>query len=472
MAQFFYDAQIRRFLLQFARMFSNFEVEGGLDDTGIPVIIRVPVRYGDASRQAQVILQENSRNNIPCAPQMTFYVDSLKYDRPRMQEPYHVDRRSVRQREWDESSQSYETTQGNAFNIERPMPVPFALGLKLDIWTTNTNMKLQLLEQILTLFNPSLEIQSTDNYLDWTSLSVVELSDVNWSSRSVPNNDNSIDIATLTFNIPIWISPPARVKKEGVIHKIIASIYDESGAYVDSISEDNILLGTRAKITPHGYQVLLLGNELHILPQNEPGDDGNINTFPDPADNDLSWRGVIDDYGVLNDGITQMRLEPEIEGEPDIIGTISYHPLDAGILLFTVDTDTLPSNTLSPIDAVIDPFASGPLSTTPGTRYLLVKSIDGSDLTSDLSMNVDETYYTGDETIMGLPSLWGGLIAYENDIIEYNGTNWNVVFDASEATSVEYVTNLTTSIQFKFHNGEWLRSYEGIYSGGRWAIVL
>ena len=43
-------------------------------------------------------------------------------------------------------------------------------------------MKLQILEQILVLFNPSLEVQTTDNYIDWTSLTHVMLESVNWSS--------------------------------------------------------------------------------------------------------------------------------------------------------------------------------------------------------------------------------------------------------------------------------------------------
>ena len=455
MANFYYDQQIRRYLYQFARMFSNFEVEGGIDDNGLVTYIRVPVRYGDASRQAQTILQENSANNIPCAPTMSFYIDSLKYDRPRIQEPNYVDRKQVKQREWDEGSQTYETVQGNAFSVERPMPVPYKLGLKLDIWTSSTNMKLQLLEQILTLFNPSLEIQSTDNYLDWTSLSVVDLDDVNWSSRSVPNNDDAIDIATLKFNVPIWISPPARVSKDGIIHKVIASIYDDAGNFVDAIDGDNILLGTRVKITPHGYQILLLGNELRILDNTAPMDDRDILTIPDPAASDLSWRAVIDEYGKLNDGISQIRLESEIEGVNDVIGTVAYHPSEPDILLFTVDVDTLPSNTLNPVDAVIDPLGSGPgaglIAAVDGQRYLLTDA-------------------TGDDPALAVA--WGGLVANRNDIVEYDGADWTVAFDASASTTIEYVTNITTNIQFKYTDGEWLRSYEGIYNGGSWGVVL
>lgn len=453
-SQYFYDQQIRRFLYQFARMFSHYEVEGGIDDNGNVTLIRVPVRYGDASRHAQTILADNSANSLPAAPMMSFYIDSLKYDRARMQEPFHINTKQVKQREWDEGSQTFETTQGNAFNVERPMPVPYTLGLKLDAWTSNTSQKLQLMEQILTLFNPSLEIQSTDNYLDWTSLSVVDLDDVNWSSRQVPNNDDSIDIATLKFSLPIWIAPPARVTKDGVIHKIIASIYDDAGQYVDAIEGDDILLGTRLKVTPHGYQILLLGNELRILDSNVPADDDNIESIPNP-ESDISWHAVLDEYGKLNNGISQIRLESDTAD--DVIGTVAFHPTDASILLFTVDTDTLPGDTITPaVDAVIDPLESGPGEGLPiaveGQRYLLVEGLGATDIQ--------------------FPSAWGEVVANRNDIIQYVSGVWTVAFDASEATEVEYVTNATTLVQFKFADGEWVRSYEGIYNGGDWGVVI
>jgi len=212
MQNFFYDEQIRRFLLQFTRMVSGFQVQYGRDGEQA-ALLRVPVRYGDSTRNVQTILQENSASSLPSTPLMTFYISSLDYDRPRMQEPYHVNSVSIRQRTYDSATDTYETTQGNAFTIERLMPVPYRLGITLDIWTSNTNQKLQLLEQILTLFNPSLEIQSTDNYLDWTSLSVVELDSCTWTSRTIPQGtENPIDIASLKFGLPIWISSPVKVK--------------------------------------------------------------------------------------------------------------------------------------------------------------------------------------------------------------------------------------------------------------------
>jgi len=162
----------------------------------------------------QLLLQKITKNKLPNVPMMTFHVTELNMLVSVFKSHIMLIKKSFKQRNWDENSQSYETTQGNAFTVERLMPVPYNMSIQLDIWTSNTTMKLQLLEQLLALFNPSMEIQSTDNYIDWTSLSVVELGDVNWSSRSIPvGTDDNIDIATLTFELPIWISPPAKVKK-------------------------------------------------------------------------------------------------------------------------------------------------------------------------------------------------------------------------------------------------------------------
>ena len=77
---------------------------------------------------------------------------------------------------------------------------------------------------------------------------------------------------------------------------------------------------------------------------------------------------------------------------------------------------------------------------------------------------------------MPYPDVWGSLVAHENDIVEFDGTNWNVVFDANSHPTLEYVTNAFngTDVQFKWKadTKEWIRSYEGIYPGGRWDLVL
>ena len=463
MAQFFYDEQIRRFLLQFARIFSNFSVEYGRDEEGENhTLVRVPVKYGDWSRQAQTVLNNNSASTMPSTPMMTFYITGLDYDRPRMQEPNFVSTIAVRQRTYDSATDSYETTQGNAFTIDRLMPVPYKLTMTLDIWTSNTNQKFQLLEQILVLFNPALEIQSTDNYIDWTSLSIVELESVQWSSRTVPvGTEDPIDIATLTFALPIWISSPAKVKKLGVVERIIMNVFDAQGDASNAVLDNDLLLGTRQVITPFDYQALIIGNRIQALRQQQVIDEPNSSLNPpDSPQSNLLWSNIINMYGVLRPGISLIQLEQANGSE--VIGTITLDPTDDRFLLFTVDEDTVPQNTLDPVTAVIDPLLSGPGSglvpSATGQRYLLT--------------NATGTYSQGNAVI------WQGndgqpLVAQSNDIIEYDGAKWVVSFEStSSPDNLQYVTNITTGIQYEWTGATWIKSYQGLYPGGTWRLVL
>ena len=454
--QFFYDAQIRRFLIQFARIFSNFSVEYGGTNPDTQALVRVPVRYGDATRQAQTIIQENSASNMPSTPLITFYITALEYARDRLQEPYHVSKVQVRQRTYDTSTDTYETTQGNAFTVERLMPVPYTLTLNADFWTSNTNQKFQLVEQIATLFNPSLEIQSTDNYLDWTSLSVVELERVNWSSRTIPmNTENPIDIFTMTFRLPIFISSPAKVKKLGVVQKIIMSMYDANGDANEAITNNDLLLGTRQKFTPYNYQTLLIGNKVQALKYSQTVPVPNDNTVPpqSPPSNEF-WQAVVGMYGVLRPGISQIRFDNQWGDDTQVIGTVSYDPTDDRFLLISIDEDTLPQNTLDPVDAVINPLTAGPGEGLPaaavGQRYLILDDMGGD------------------------TQAWGAFAgAKANDIIQYDGEYWFVAFEAAaQTTNVEFVTNITTGLQYRWTGTEWVKAYEGLYPAGEWSLVL
>ena len=424
------------------------------DGVNAAALIRVPVRYGDATRNAQTIIQENSRNSLPSTPLMTFYITGLDYEQSRMQDPYFVSRINVRQQTYDPSTETYETTQGNAFTIERLMPVPFKLTINLDIWTSNTNQKLQVLEQILTLFNPSLEIQSTDNYIDWTSLSVMYLDRTAWTSRTIPiGTDNPIDVATLTFSMPIWISSPAKIKKLGVVERVIASMYDAQGDLNNAIDNEDLLMGTRQVITPFNWATVLIGNKLQCLEQKylaqEPSNDST--TAPEIVpDSNLLWPAVIDLYGSLRPGISQIRLIQSDETE--IVGTVALDPNDDRFLLFDVDIDTTPQNTL----------ASGPRpqdSVLEGVRYLLTEDTGSADNPAPA------------EDWVGANGR--GLIARANDIVEYSNNYWRVVFRAAtEINNTQYVTNITTGIQYRWTGEAWVKSYQGVYPGGTWRIVL
>jgi len=460
----FYEGQVRKFLTQFIRILSNFSVETGKGSDGSVQLRAVPVVYGDPTRQVANIIRNNSENALQYAPRIAAYVRELNYDRERMQNPYHIEKQHLRERGIDADG-NYTNEMGAGYTVEKVMPSPFRLEVSADIWTTNTDQKLQIMEQILYLFNPDFEIQKTDNYIDWTSLSYVELTGTTFSSRTIPvGADSEIDVATLTFSMPIWLSPPVKVKKLGVVQKIIMSIYDDDGGIAKGLIDGE--LTTRSYITPNNFGLLVTGNQLRLLGStgtnvksggdgfqtgaNEPNNYDPFETFG-PA---VNWKVLLDQYGKVTNGTSQIRLTQPNGNE--IVGTIATSTLDDTILLYTIDGDTIPSNTLTAVKKIINPATFDPGTPVNGDRYLIINDV-------------------GDSTASFQSQTWGTLIANVGDIIEYNSSQskWLKVFDASNPDStLHYVTNLNTGIQYRFNGTEWVKSYEGVYTQGNWSIVL
>ena len=460
----FYEGQVRKFLTQFIRILSNFSVETGKGADGSVQLRAVPVVYGDPTRQVANIIRNNSENALQYAPRIAAYVRELNYDRERMQNPYHIEKQHLRERGIDADG-NYTNEMGAGYTVEKVMPSPFRLEVSADIWTTNTDQKLQIMEQILYLFNPDFEIQKTDNYIDWTSLSYVELTNVSFSNRTIPvGADSEIDIATLTFSMPIWLSPPVKVKKLGVVQKIIMSIYDDDGGIAKGLIDGELI--SKSYITPNNFGLLVTGNQLRLLGSTgtnvKSGGDGfytggNAPSSLDPFDTfgpAVNWKILLDQYGKVTNGTSQIRLTQPNGNE--IIGTVATTTLDDTILLYTIDGDTIPSNSLTAVKKIINPATFDPGTPANGDRYLVINDV-------------------GDSTASFQSATWGTLVASVGDIIEYNSTTskWNIAFDASNPDSTQhYVTNLNTGIQYRFNGTEWVKSYEGVYTQGNWSIVL
>ena len=460
----FYEGQVRKFLTQFIRILSNFSVETGKAKDGQINLRAVPVVYGDPTRQVANIIRNNSENALNYAPKIAAYVRELNYDRERMQNPYHIEKQHLRERDVD-SDGNYTNQLGAGYTVEKVMPSPFRLEVTADIFSSNTDQKLQIMEQILYLFNPDFEIQKSDNYIDWTSLSYVELTGVTFSSRTIPvGADSEIDVASLTFSMPIWLSPPVKVKKLGVVQKIIMSIYDDDGGIAKGLIDGE--LTSRSYITPNNFGLLVTGNQLRLLGStgtnvksggdgfqtgaNEPNNFDPFETFG-PA---VNWKVLLDQYGKVTNGTSQIRLTQPNGNE--IVGTIATTTLDDTILMYNIDTDTIPDNTLTAVKKIINPLTFAPGTPGNGDRYLIIDEI-------------------GDSTATVQSSTWGNLIASVGDIIEYSTaeSRWRKVFDASDPDSTQhYVTNLNTGIQYRFNGTEWVKSYEGVYTQGNWSIVI
>jgi hypothetical protein len=446
------------------RIFSGFKVAEGVRN-GTTHYNKVPVRYADMQRMVAHILTKGSENMVNSTPFMACNVTSLLVARDRTQDPMNISKVQVAERQYDASTGSYgsEDFPGNLYTTDRYMPVPYNLTMNLDIWSGNTDQKLQLLEQILILFNPSIQLQQGNNPLDWTNLYEVELTDIQWSNRSVPAGvDETIDVATLTFILPIWLSPPAKVKRQKIINTIITNIYD-TGSVGDleynpdmydffRTLESDFELHT---ISPNNYEVELIGTEAKLYKDNGSAE-ANWNDLLEvlsPQGSGTANANIsIDDIPLTSASTLQLNITNNVDNENTLItGVVSRNVLDSSKLVFNLDVDTLPSTTLTDVTRIVDASKNYPGDGTldavaTGQRYLLTTEIHGNQ--------------------------WG-VTANTNDIIEYNGTGWVVSFNASTSVnqeSIHYVKNLYTNKQYKWENVQWTSTYEGKYNPGFWRL--
>lgn len=423
---FFYDGQIRRYLTQFMRIFIGFKYKAGDGEERL-----VPVMYGDLTRQVASIIKDNSENKMSTVPRIACYITGLELDTTRLADSTFVSKVQIRERTYEDvmGQRVYGNEQGAGYTVERLMPTPFKLRVKADIWTSNTDQKLQLLEQILVLFNPSLEVQTTDNFIDWTSLSVIYLSSSAFSSRTIPQGTESdIDIASLEFEMPIYITPPAKVKKLGIVRAVVNNMFTNTGdaAQINDLIYNDPDLAESVEYKRYGIVMLKADNGvdgdyyISIVDAGQAVLDAGLDLPPEKIGKKLDWNLVLDAYGNYKAGVSTIIFKRPGGGE--IVGTIAVSPVDPTLLVASIDLDSVPGNSelsqqtqldgtvytsvrttasKGTIDAIINPYNFNPMSTygsksnyPTGLRYLMLDDVNAflaPQTSANISTNIIDT---------------------------------------------------------------------------------
>lgn len=445
---FIYSAQLVRFLEQIVRAFSGFSYQTGTVAGQPPQTVLVPCRIASSNRMVANLLSNLSENTLLSVPLITVYQTGLRGRREDLQNPIYVDTRQAFERNIRPDG-SYGPDRGNAYTVDRLMPLPFSMDVQVDIWTSNLQQKYMLIEQILPAIYPQFEIQNSSNALDWTAVTLCMVDDdFTFSSRTIPVGTNDeIDVMTIQLKLPIWLSAPAKVKRISRIEQVVANVSQgELDPAIDALTIEAPL--GQIIVTPKDACIAVNGATITLLTAKY----GTLTTNGDLP----SWSNLIDRYGTLLP--TQSKIKLFIDGSIAggfVTGVLQYGA-ESNQLLWTVDAVTLPVNTLSPIDGVVDPLRSFPGDgLTPaidGQRYLLINDIG----------------------TMASTVAWGTLAAYTNDIIEYAaGANaWIVSFAAATATPGQYVLNQFTGRQLRWTGSMWTMSIDGSYGPGYWRLGL
>jgi hypothetical protein len=248
-----YEGQLRSYLLQFCNIFSGLKVQTGKGECDEPEFITVPVVIGSRDRVTAAIMAGNTQNKPFSIPCMSVHMTGLSLP-PSRKGIGVVDKR-------------VHLPEGGVFptdlrTVVRVMPIPYVMTVDMTLIASNFNQRDQMLEQLLMLFDPILQIQTSDANFDWTKITSVELRGIA-NEENYPMGGDRRNISwTLSFDIPIYISAPVDIRDE-LVRKIVVRIGDLADFNVNQVGADG-------ELTPfnnlYGYMEL--------------NEDGTVNSTP------------------------------------------------------------------------------------------------------------------------------------------------------------------------------------------------
>lgn len=205
---YYYDQQLKSYILQFMAIFSGLQVQIGKWNDKDERLISVPVHYGAQDRVVASILSDNTQNKPLRLPVMSAYMRNLTLATGRMAGT------------GTERRKAYVPVGGLVPDdiqvIHQRRPVPYDLDMELAIYASNSDQHFQILEQILPLFDPQLNIQVSDAPFDWTRITHVLLTGTQLESPYPSGIDRRIIQSTLTFTMPVFIDTPADIRQDFV----------------------------------------------------------------------------------------------------------------------------------------------------------------------------------------------------------------------------------------------------------------
>ncbi len=249
---YYYHEIIRKTIVSFGTLFNSIEIKHKDSDGDTYSEMKVPLSYGP-SQKFLARLEQQADLNKPVQitlPRMSFEMNSIQYDGSRK----------------TSLVQSFKANDGN--NIKKVfMPVPYNIGFELNIFSKLNDDALQIVEQILPMFQPSFTM--TLNLLD----SIGEKRDIpivlgNVSFQDDYEGDFSTRrslIYTMQFTAKTYLFGPVPETSDGLIRKVQVDTHSSSD--VSSAKRE-----MRYTVTP---------DPINAGPDDDFGFDGGWESFDD-----------------------------------------------------------------------------------------------------------------------------------------------------------------------------------------------
>lgn len=206
---YYYGEQIRNYIDQFAQVFAEMYVTVGKNDYNSETnYVRIPIVYGSPDKVVTAIKNENTQNKPLRLPMFSIKLDGINLMLDRKSGTNTEHRKSVLPVGGD--------IKKDLKVIYRTKPLPYNLTFSVTALASNSDQMFQIVEQILILFDPMLQLQTSDQYGDWSKIFDAELMSVDITDNRTPENDGRILSSTFGFDIRAYLSPPANIKKNAI----------------------------------------------------------------------------------------------------------------------------------------------------------------------------------------------------------------------------------------------------------------
>lgn len=140
-SNYYYHEIIKKTIAAFGTLFNQVYIKHEDQNTSQDVsLIRVPIAYGPVQKfLARIVEKPDLRNRVAITlPRMSFEMTSIQYDSSRK----------------TSSIQTFNALRSGQAPVKVFMPVPYNIGIQLNILTKYNDDMLQIIEQILPLFQP------------------------------------------------------------------------------------------------------------------------------------------------------------------------------------------------------------------------------------------------------------------------------------------------------------------------------
>lgn len=205
---YFYFGQFKKHILQFCEVFRGIEVQTGISSNNEIKTIEVPIVYGAMDKVVAAILANNTQNLPLRLPTMAAYLNNIN-----MASELFVGT--------DTTKDVAYTPRGGVFpddvkTFSQIRPIPYKLNLDLHICTSNMEQMLQILEQILILFNPSLQIQTSDKLYDGGRIKDITLVGITNNENFPLGTDKRTITYSLNFETTVYLTAPVQLRNDRI----------------------------------------------------------------------------------------------------------------------------------------------------------------------------------------------------------------------------------------------------------------